>query len=82
MIGQLDNTNPHGIRVAADRAPVREDVKAAFAKGSRKATAGIDSLTKPPRRNGTAATALPPRQSALSSSPAGFAVQALNAKSA
>jgi hypothetical protein len=57
MTGPLDNTNPHGIRVAADRAPVREDVKAAFAKGSRKATAGINSLTKPHRRNGTAAAA-------------------------
>jgi len=43
--------------VVADRAPVREDVKAAFAKGSRKATAGINSLTKPHRHNGTAATA-------------------------
>jgi hypothetical protein len=55
MTSPLDNTNPHGIRVVADRAPVREDVKAAFAKGSRKATAGIDSLTKPHRRNGPAA---------------------------
>jgi len=57
MTGPLDNTNPHGIRVVADRAPVRDDVKAAFAKGSRKATAGINSLTRPQRRNGTAAPA-------------------------
>jgi hypothetical protein len=54
MIGPLDDTNPHGIRVAADRAPVRDDIRAAFAKGSRKATAGINSLTKAQRRNGTA----------------------------
>jgi hypothetical protein len=42
----LTSTNPHGIRVVADRAPVRQDAKTAFAKGSRKATAGINSLTK------------------------------------
>jgi len=46
MTSPLDNTNPHGIRVVADRAPLREDVKAAFTKGSRKAAAGIDSLTR------------------------------------
>jgi hypothetical protein len=57
MTGPLDNTNPHGIRVVADRAPVREDVKAAFARGSRKATSGINSLTRSQRRNGTAAAA-------------------------
>jgi hypothetical protein len=43
----LDNTNPHGIRVVADRVPLRQDVKTAFAKGSRKAAAGTNSLTKP-----------------------------------
>jgi hypothetical protein len=53
----LDNTNPHGIRVVADRAPLREDARAAFAKGSRKATAGINSLTQPRRRDGTAGAA-------------------------
>jgi hypothetical protein len=51
MTSRLDDTNPHGIRVVADRAPVREDVQAAFAKGSRKATAGIHSLTRPQRRS-------------------------------
>jgi hypothetical protein len=53
----LDNTNPHGIRVVADRAPVREDAKDAFSKGSRKATTGIDSLTQTRRRRGTAVAA-------------------------
>jgi hypothetical protein len=53
----LASTNPHGIRVVADRAPLRQDVKAAFAKGSRKATAGINSLTKPRSHRGTTATA-------------------------
>lgn len=57
MTNPLDNTNPHGIRVVADRAPVREDAKDAFAKGSRKATAGIRSLTQQRRRNGAAAGA-------------------------
>jgi hypothetical protein len=52
----LASTNSHGIRVVADQAPLHQDVKTALAKGSRKATAGIDSLTKP-RRRGTAATA-------------------------
>jgi hypothetical protein len=42
----LDNHNPHGIRVVADRAPVREDVKEAFARGSRKASSGLASLRK------------------------------------
>jgi hypothetical protein len=55
MTSPLDNTNPHGIRVVADRAPLREDVKTAFANGSRKATAGINSLTQPRRRSSTAA---------------------------
>jgi len=56
----LDSSNPHGIRVVADRAPVREDVKEAFTAGSRKAAAGIHSLTRPRRR--TAATAKPASQ--------------------
>jgi hypothetical protein len=51
----LDNTNPHGIRVVADRAPLREDARAAFAKGSRKATTGIKNLTQPHRRSTAAA---------------------------
>jgi hypothetical protein len=42
----LDSQNPHGIRVVADRGPVREDVKAAFERGSRKASAGLASLRK------------------------------------
>jgi hypothetical protein len=46
----LDNTNSHGIRVAADRAPLREDVRRAFEKGSRGADAGIRSLVGQPRR--------------------------------
>jgi hypothetical protein len=54
MTSPLDNTNPHGIRVVADRAPVREDVKTAFTTGSRQATAGITSLTQPRRRASTA----------------------------
>ena len=57
MTSPLDNTNPHGIRVVADRAPLRLDAQAAFAKGSHKATAGIQSLTQPRRRNSTAAAA-------------------------
>jgi len=47
MTSPLDSRNPHGIRVAADRAPVRADVKAAFARGSRKAAREIEVLTKP-----------------------------------
>lgn len=57
MTSPLDNTNPHGIRVVADRAPVRQDIKAAFANGSRKATTGINSLTRPPRRSNAATAA-------------------------
>jgi hypothetical protein len=53
----LDNTNPHGIRVVADRAPLREDARAAFAKASRKATSGIKSITQPRRRTTTASAA-------------------------
>jgi hypothetical protein len=53
----LDDTNPHGIRVVADRAPLREDARAAFAKGSHKATTGIKSLTQPRRRRSTAVAA-------------------------
>jgi len=54
----LDDTNPHGIRVVADRAPLREEARLAFAKGSRKATDGIKRLTQP-RRGGTAPAAKP-----------------------
>jgi len=43
----LDSRNPHGIRIVADRAPLRADVQAAFAKGSRKAEREIAALTKP-----------------------------------
>jgi hypothetical protein len=57
MTSPLASTNSHGIRVVADRAPLRQDVKTAFAKGSREATAGIDSLTKPRNHRGTTATA-------------------------
>ena len=58
MTSPLDDTNSHGIRVVADRAPLREDVRAAFAKGSRKATEGINSLTqRQPRRRRAATTA-------------------------
>jgi hypothetical protein len=48
MTSPLDSRNPHGIRVAADRAPLRADVKAAFVRGSRKATREIAVLTKSP----------------------------------
>ena len=54
MTSLLTSINSHGLRVVADRAPLRDDVMKAFEKGSRKATAGIDSLTKP---RSTAATA-------------------------
>jgi hypothetical protein len=57
MTSPLDDTNPHGIRVVADRAPLREDAKAAFAKASEKATSKIDSLTRSRRRSTTAAAA-------------------------
>jgi len=58
VINPLDSTNPHGIRVVADRAPVREDIKVAFAEGSRKATVGIDKLIGPrSRRRGSGAPA-------------------------
>jgi hypothetical protein len=53
----LDDTNPHGIRVVADRAPLREDARAAFARGSSRATRGIKTLTQPRRRNGAPAAA-------------------------
>jgi hypothetical protein len=46
MTSPLDSNNPHGIRVVADRAPIRQDVKDAFAKGSRKASSGIADLGK------------------------------------
>jgi hypothetical protein len=57
MTSPLESTNPHGIRVVADRAPVRQEAKKAFSSGSRKATAGINSLTsrRPRRSVGTAA---------------------------
>jgi hypothetical protein len=45
--------------VVADRAPVREDVKAAFARGSRKASSGLATL-----RNGRAGTRRPARRAA------------------
>ncbi|HWX95359.1 MAG TPA: hypothetical protein VNZ01_00790 [Solirubrobacteraceae bacterium] len=51
MTSPLESTNSHGIRVVADRAPVREDAKTAFAKGSRKATAAINNLVAPRRRS-------------------------------
>lgn len=57
MTSPLDDTNPYGIRVVADRAPLREDARAAFAKGSQKATSGIRSLTQPQRRSDTVAAA-------------------------
>jgi len=52
----LTSTNSHGLRVVADRAPLRQDVMKAFEKGSRKAAASIDSLTKPRSRRSSAAT--------------------------
>ncbi len=64
MSSLLDSTNPHGIRVVADRAPLRADVQAAFLKASRKATAGIDEITRPRRsaakRSGSAGTPAKP----------------------
>lgn len=58
MTNPLDSSNPYGIRVVADRGPDRPEARAAFAKGARKATAGIDSLTQPRRRSSrSAATA-------------------------
>lgn len=56
MTSPLTSTNSHGIRVVADRAPLRPELMEVFEKGSRKAAAGIDSLTKPRSRRGTAAT--------------------------
>jgi hypothetical protein len=53
MTSPLESTNSHGIRVVADRAPVREDAKNAFAKGSRKATTGINNLVGANRRRST-----------------------------
>jgi hypothetical protein len=47
----LKSTNPYGIRVVADRAPVREDAMTAFERASRKAETGISGLTKPRRRS-------------------------------
>lgn len=61
MFGPLDETNSHGIRVVADRGPLREDVQAAFAKGSRKATAGIRDLTQPRSAKRAPATAKRPK---------------------
>lgn len=48
---------PYAIRDerAADRAPIREDAKAAFDRGARKATAGIVRLTQPGDRRAAAA---------------------------
>ncbi len=57
MTNPLESTNPHGIRVVADRAPVREDVKIAFVKGSQRATKGINTLVRPRQhRNGASAS--------------------------
>jgi hypothetical protein len=56
MTSPLDNTNPYGIKVVADRAPLRLDVEKAFTKASRKATANISLLTQT-RSRGTAAAA-------------------------
>ena len=55
MTSPLESSNPHGIRVVADRAPVREDAKTAFDRASRKAVAGINGLTQPrsPKRTAT-----------------------------
>jgi len=50
MTSPLENTNPYGIRVVADRAPLRKDAKAAFDQASRKATTGINNLVQPRRR--------------------------------
>ena len=58
MTSPLESTNSHGIRVVADRAPVRQDAKSAFAKGSRKATAVINNLVgASPRRHSTESAA-------------------------
>jgi hypothetical protein len=54
MTSPLDETNPYGIRVVANRAPIREDVRAAFVKGSHKAATGIDQLVHPGRRRSAA----------------------------
>ena len=56
MASPLDSSHPGGIQVVADRAPVREDVKAAFEKGSREATKGIASLTGRAVRSGATTT--------------------------
>lgn len=65
MTSLLDSTNPHGIRVVADRAPLRADVQAAFLKASRKATTGISELThpkpKPAAKRGSPRPAAPKR---------------------
>jgi hypothetical protein len=45
MTSPLESTNPYGIRVAADRAPVRAEARDAFAKASREARTGISNLT-------------------------------------
>jgi hypothetical protein len=58
MTNPLESTNPHGIRVVADRAPIREDVKVAFAKGSQRATKGIDTLVRPQRRRSRASASV------------------------
>jgi len=54
MTSPLESSNPHGIRVVADRAPVREDAKDAFDRASRKAVAGITGLTQPRPRGADA----------------------------
>jgi hypothetical protein len=55
MTNPLDSRNPHGIRVAANRGPVREDAKAAFEQASRAAANGIARLTQPRARQRTTA---------------------------
>jgi hypothetical protein len=62
MTSPLESTNPNGIRVVADRAPVREDVKSAFAKGSRKATEGINSLVGASHRRRSSSETSPKRR--------------------
>jgi hypothetical protein len=54
MTSPLDSTNPHGIRVAADRAPVRQEARIAFDRASRKAVTGINGLTEGRRRSKSA----------------------------
>lgn len=54
MTSPLESSNPYGIRVAADRAPVRQDARKAFDQASRKAASAISGLTQPRRRSNAA----------------------------